>query len=55
MNKMNLGQLISLIHCKGCGTPIEIYPHQESIKCVICNKEINLVYDFGFDITKNNK
>lgn len=41
--KMNLGQLVSLTHCKDCGVAIEIYPHQKSIKCPNCNKDISLI------------
>ena len=49
MGKINLGQLVSLIHCKECGMPIEIYPHQENVKCPNCSKDISLVYEFGLD------
>lgn len=47
IGKMNLGQLVSLIHCKECGMPIEIYTSEEEKKeCPNCKKMINLIYDF---------
>lgn len=49
---INLGQITSLIHCKGCNAPIEIYPSQGSIVCKNCNKIINLKYVFGLDLAK---
>lgn len=39
---MNLGQLTSLIHCKNCGLPMEIYPSQDSIKCTVCGADNDL-------------
>ncbi|UZP04374.1 hypothetical protein JW813_05035 [Clostridium botulinum] len=40
-----LGQLVSLIYCKKCGTPIEIGVTQEQIICPNCKKIISLNYD----------
>lgn len=50
--EINLGQITSLIHCKWCNTPIEIYPSQKKTICKNCNKIINLKYIFGLDLAK---
>ena len=46
--KMSLGQIVSLIYCKKCHSPIEIYPNQETVECEYC-KEINdLTLDLNY-------
>ena len=45
--KMNLGQLVSLVNCKECGMPIEIYPSEEKKECPNCKKIINLIYEIN--------
>ena len=49
---MNLGQLLSLIHCN-CGMDIEIYPTMETVKCTHCNRVIDLeMKNFSEELTK---
>lgn len=47
--KMSLGQFVSLIYCKKCHCPIEIYPNQETVECECC-KEVN---DLTLDVNLN--
>lgn len=42
-----LGQLVSLIHCKKCGIPIEISVTQEYVICPNCKKTISLKYNIN--------
>lgn len=50
MQEINLGTLTSLIYCKKCGMPIEIYANQEKTICKNCNTNINLKVLFGMDL-----
>ncbi|APC81134.1 TPA: hypothetical protein ACXDAZ_003511 [Clostridium botulinum] len=51
--KINLGQITSLINCEDCGMPIEIYPSQKETVCKNCKKKINLEYILGVDLAKD--
>ncbi|NFI09745.1 hypothetical protein FDF97_15240 [Clostridium botulinum] len=51
--KINLGQITSLIHCKDCGMPIEIYPSQKETVCKNCSNRINLECILGIDLAKD--
>lgn len=50
MKEINMGQLVSLIHCKKCGSPIEINANQENVMCDICKENNNLKVNIGIDM-----
>lgn len=52
MQEINLGALTSLIYCKKCGIPIEIYTNQEKVICENFNTNISLKVLFGMDFGK---
>lgn len=54
-NKVCLGNFVSLIHCKKCGAPLEIFVNEESIECPYCKHKNNLIVDIDFNSFNNDK
>ena len=48
-NKVCLGNFVSLIYCKKCGVPLEIFVNEESIECPYCKHKNNLIVDIDFN------
>lgn len=44
MTEMNLGEIVSLAHCKKCGCPNEITFNQEKFICTACGENNNLKF-----------